>query len=195
MSTADEKAEIADIEAKLGEAGYDLHLSQQGSTWVAALPRKDVDVGAAAYAVGESRLHAARNAWRLYLSTPSLSSLHAPRFEDRGDVTITWAEPDPRATRAPQLNSSLTERLDVRDDLVFNGTAPEAVVHGGAFLQLNGTIGGDVYVEPSASVRVNGMVAGKIVNRGEVDVFGVVHGRIDDQQGRSTVHPGGRVGS
>lgn len=74
-----EQSEIAEIEAKLAEAGYELALTRElEDTWYAALLRHDLlGPAAAPFAAGPTAVDAARNAWVLYLSTPSLSSFRA----------------------------------------------------------------------------------------------------------------------
>ena len=77
---SDERREIEEIVARLSEAGYELALTNEADdTWYAALLRRGVDGPASApFAAGRSAVEAARTAWKLYLSTPSLSSFKAP---------------------------------------------------------------------------------------------------------------------
>lgn len=79
LASEDDAAQIETIEQRLAEAGYELALTDEGvHGWYAALLR----IGArgpqsAPFAVGQTALEAARNAWVLYRSTPSLSSFSA----------------------------------------------------------------------------------------------------------------------
>ena len=68
-----------------------------------------------------------------------------------------------------------------------------ARVTAGALLQLNGTVTGDVVVEPSAELATNGTVAGDIVAMGSVEIFGVVTGFVREKGGSVVTHPGARV--
>lgn len=74
----DERREIEDIECRLRDAGYELGLTKElETTWFASLMRSDNPGPAAApFATGASAVEAARNAWLLYLSTPSLNSFN-----------------------------------------------------------------------------------------------------------------------
>jgi hypothetical protein len=76
---SEERSEIEEIEAKLSDAGYELALSEETEgTWFAALQRHDrLGPAAAPFAAGRTAVEAARSAWLLYLSTPSLSSFKA----------------------------------------------------------------------------------------------------------------------
>jgi hypothetical protein len=71
-----ERTEIDEIAGRLEEAGYELSLTNEvDETWYAALLRRGVAGPASApFAAGHSAVEAARNAWTLYVSTPSLSS-------------------------------------------------------------------------------------------------------------------------
>jgi hypothetical protein len=75
-----ERTEIDEIAGRLDEAGYELALTNEvDDTWYAALPRRGVTGPASApFAAGKSAVEAARNAWTLYVSTPSLSSFKTP---------------------------------------------------------------------------------------------------------------------
>jgi hypothetical protein len=75
-----ERTEIDEIAGRLEEAGYELALTNDaGDTWYAALLRRGVTGPASApFAAGQSAVEAARNAWKVYVSTPSLSSFKTP---------------------------------------------------------------------------------------------------------------------
>ena len=72
------EAEIASIRAHLGDAGYDLALTRSGNTWFAALASRVNQLGSAPVVEGSSAIAAARKAWTIFLSTPSLNSLRRP---------------------------------------------------------------------------------------------------------------------
>jgi hypothetical protein len=74
-----EREEIEDLSREFSDAGFDLQLSTEGSSWIAALLRRETLAPASApYAIGPTAVEATRGAWRLYLSTPSLNSLRPP---------------------------------------------------------------------------------------------------------------------
>jgi hypothetical protein len=71
-------AEIESIRARLGDAGYDLALTRNGSSWLAELASRGNQVGSGPVVEGNSAIAAARKAWTIFLATPSLNSLRRP---------------------------------------------------------------------------------------------------------------------
>jgi hypothetical protein len=52
---------------------------------------------------------------------------------------------------------------------------------------------GDIHLEPGASAAVRGMVLGSVMNGGDLDVWAMIKGKVEDAGGRSTLHPGAVV--
>jgi hypothetical protein len=89
---SDEREEIEDLSREFADAGFDLQLSKEGASWVAALLRRETLVPAAApYAMGATAVEATRSAWRLYLSAPSLNSLRPPPLSP-AEMLAAWVE-------------------------------------------------------------------------------------------------------
>jgi len=85
-----ERDEIDDLSRAFTAAGFDLQLSAEGSSWVAALRRHDTLVaGSASYAIGPTAVDATRSAWQLYLTAPSLNSFDPPRL-CAGELLGAW---------------------------------------------------------------------------------------------------------
>lgn len=107
---------------------------------------------------------------------------------DNVEVKVSYSEPHPRTTGALREDGALPGGYRVERDLHLNGMIRgPATVAEGIFLQLDGTVAGDLTVQPGAVVRINGTVGGDVLNRGEVEVYGVVSGRVIDDGGRSFV--------
>jgi cytoskeletal protein CcmA (bactofilin family) len=85
--------------------------------------------------------------------------------------------------------------LTVEDDLVLRSMVTgNVIVADGAHLELRGLIGGALRVDAGGVAAVHGTVSGPIVNAGSVEVWGMVHGSIEDVGGRLLLHPGCFVG-
>jgi hypothetical protein len=106
-------------------------------------------------------------------------------------IRVHRAAPHPRAASARTVLGTLADTT-VADDVVVNGTlSGEVRVEPGAFLQLNGTLDGQLTVAEGGEVRVHGSVQGVVRNRGRVEVLGEVGGSLlDEPPGESVVHPG-----
>jgi hypothetical protein len=104
------------------------------------------------------------------------------------EIKVSFSEPHPRAAGAAREDGVLPSGYRVEQDLHLNGViqGPATVVRG-AFLQLDGTVAGDLTVEADALARINGVVGGDVLNRGDVEIYGVVSGRVFDDGGRSFV--------
>ena len=73
--------------------------------------------------------------------------------------------------------------------------AGDATVPEGRTLVLHGMVTGDVVVEAGGTAIVNGTVVGSVLNRGRVEVAGVVGGSVtDEDKGVSTVRPTSLIG-
>jgi hypothetical protein len=85
-----ERDEIDDLSRTFAAAGFDLQLSNEGSSWVAALRRHGSLLPAgASYAIGSSPVEATRAAWQLYVTVPSLNSIDPPRLRV-SDLLAAW---------------------------------------------------------------------------------------------------------
>ena len=81
----------------------------------------------------------------------------------------------------------------IRDSLELHGMiAGDARVSCGGALGLYGTVAGDLVVEDGATAMIHGTVAGDLVNRGTVEIAGVVAGELRGT-GTSVVRPGAVV--
>jgi hypothetical protein len=111
---------------------------------------------------------------------------------DPSEVRVHEVDEHPRAAHARRSNESLSGPLTISEDLVLNGSVSGPVtVARGIFLQMNGSLAGELIVEEDAEVRIHGSVQGRITNSGRVDVYGLLHGTMDDQPtGRSEIHEG-----
>jgi hypothetical protein len=85
-----ERDEIDDLSRAFTAAGFDLHLSNDGPSWVAALHRRDSLVpSGASFALGPTAVAATRAAWQLYLTAPSLNSFDPPPLRS-GELLAAW---------------------------------------------------------------------------------------------------------
>jgi cytoskeletal protein CcmA (bactofilin family) len=81
--------------------------------------------------------------------------------------------------------------LTLGEDLVLKGMVTgDVYVPRGQRLELFGMVCGDLKLDPGASAVVHGMVLGSVTNGGDLEIWGVVNGTVDDVGGRSTRHPG-----
>lgn len=81
-----EADEIEEIGAKLRERGYEMHVERQPTGWFAPLLRDNLlGPSSAPYGFGETAVDAARDAWRVYLKTPSISGYKPHPDDDRPD--------------------------------------------------------------------------------------------------------------
>jgi cytoskeletal protein CcmA (bactofilin family) len=84
--------------------------------------------------------------------------------------------------------------LTLQEDLLLYAMVTgNAVVPRGLHLDLHGMIGGDLRVDAGGTAAISGTVSGSVVNSGEIEVWGVVHGKITDAGGTSVVHAGSVV--
>lgn len=75
----------------------------------------------------------------------------------------------------------------VREDTRFHGMIEGgASVAQGVTFDMRGMVAGDLTIEPNARVELRGMVAGSVVNRGHLTIYGVVRGRVRDEDGGET---------
>ncbi len=89
------------------------------------------------------------------------------------------------------VNEKITGPVTIREDLALNGMiAGDATVAPGVLLRLNGMVTGSLTVEAGGKVELLGTLSGALVNYGECDVWGVVHGPIYDEGGDTRLHPG-----
>jgi cytoskeletal protein CcmA (bactofilin family) len=103
--------------------------------------------------------------------------------------------PHPRVAGAAQESGELPGGYTVDRDLCLHGVIRgAATVARGAFLELDGSVEGDLAIEADAVVRILGAVTGDVRNAGDLDVYGVVSGRIVDAGGRTFVHEDAVVG-
>ena len=79
----------------------------------------------------------------------------------------------------------------IQEDTRLNGMVSGAVnIVAGATLWLNGMIVGDVSVEKNARTYIYGMVSGDVINRGgDLEVYGVVNGRVLCMDGKTLIDP------
>lgn len=84
----------------------------------------------------------------------------------------------------------------ISEDLTFHGQITgDARVAAGARLVLHGQVAGTLTIEEGGSAVIHGMVGRDVVNRGDVDVRGMVIGRLIDESGRAVVAPRAVVGT
>lgn len=62
----------------------------------------------------------------------------------------------------------------------------------GGWLYVVGAVIGDTTIDPGGHATIQGMCDGEVVNNGEVDVTGVVHGKVSGT-GRTRVAPDAMV--
>jgi hypothetical protein len=87
-----ERDEIEDLSRTFSDAGFDLQLSKEGTSWIAALVRHETLIPALAqHATGPTAVEATRGAWRLYRSVPSLNSLD-PAPISSSELLVRWVE-------------------------------------------------------------------------------------------------------
>lgn len=68
-----ERDEIDEIRSKLQERGYELHITKQQTGWLAALVRDNIQgASSSPYGFGDTAVSAVRDAWQVYLDTPSI---------------------------------------------------------------------------------------------------------------------------
>ena len=80
------------------------------------------------------------------------------------------------------------------EDLKLKGMVTGTLfVPRGLRLELLGMVCGDLKLDPGASAEVRGMVLGSVTNGGDLDIWGMINGSVDDVGGRSTLHPGAVV--
>jgi cytoskeletal protein CcmA (bactofilin family) len=85
--------------------------------------------------------------------------------------------------------------LLVREDTRFHGMIDGGVtVAPGVTFEMRGMIAGDVTIDSDARVELRGMVAGSVVNRGRLRVYGVVRGRVSDEDGGETEYEPAHIG-
>jgi len=103
---------------------------------------------------------------------------------------------------ATKVNAMRIERgkfdevLEVQDELQLNGMASVgARVKDGGHLQLNGMVVGDLVIDPGGTAVVNGTVSGDVLNRGEVQINGVVAGRVEGDSNHTKIDPNAIVGT
>lgn len=107
-----ERDEIDDLSRAFAAAGFDLQLSNDGPSWVAALRRHDSLVPAgASFAIGPTAVAATRAAWQLYLTSPSLNSFDPPRLR-AAELLAAWiGELAARRRPVDQRNARALEAL------------------------------------------------------------------------------------
>ena len=77
------------------------------------------------------------------------------------------------------------------DDFELRGMiAGDATVEQSATAEIRGMVTGKLVIAEGAVARVRGMVCGELINRGTVEVFGMVIGKLHEQGGRTIIHPG-----
>jgi cytoskeletal protein CcmA (bactofilin family) len=108
---------------------------------------------------------------------------------DVGSIRLYVHDDDqPRAKRARRLDASLSSET-INEDLVVNGSVSDVVLAEGVFVQVNGSVSGEVIVSPTAELRIHGSVSARVQNSGRVDIFGSSSGTIEDVDGgTSEIH-------
>jgi len=75
--------------------------------------------------------------------------------------------------------------LLVSEDLKINGVvAGNIVVASGASLHLCGMCAGNVVIEKGASASITGFVRGDVINRGTIEIYGMVQGNVRSKEGK-----------
>jgi len=84
---------------------------------------------------------------------------------------------------------SITEEVMVRGQITGS-----AVIERGAHLLLLGQVTENLFIEDGGSAEVLGMVCGDVVNRGKLELSGVVIGVLRDESGDSAIDEKARIG-
>jgi cytoskeletal protein CcmA (bactofilin family) len=83
-------------------------------------------------------------------------------------------------------------QLDIRDHLILKGTAHHVFVRRKAFFELHGQVFGTITVERGGRAAIFGRCDGGLLNRGDVDIYGLVLGKVTGR-GRTRVSDGAMI--
>ena len=77
--------------------------------------------------------------------------------------------------------------MSIQEDTSFHGMVDgDVTVAPGVTLLVHGKIAGNLDIGSGATVELRGFVSGSSVNRGRLDVYGVVRGHMRDEEGGQT---------
>ena len=86
-----------------------------------------------------------------------------------------------------RIEGKFSGPVHIREDTSFHGMIDGDVsVAPGVTLLAHGKIAGDLDIAAGAMVELRGMVAGSSLNRGNLKVYGVVRGFMQDEEGGQT---------
>ena len=79
--------------------------------------------------------------------------------------------------------------MQIHEDTRLHGMIDgDVTVVPGVNFDMRGMIAGNLTIEPDASVVLRGMVRGSAFNRGQLKVYGHVHGPIRNERGGETTY-------
>jgi hypothetical protein len=86
-----------------------------------------------------------------------------------------------------RVEGKLLGPVVIVEDTDFHGMIDgDATAAAGVTFLVHGMIAGDLRIERDATVELRGMVAGTAVNRGRLVLYGVVRGRVHDEDAGAT---------
>jgi len=83
-----------------------------------------------------------------------------------------------------RLEGKFLGPMSIQEDTSFHGMVDgDVTVAPGVTLLVHGKIAGNLDIGSGATVELRGFVSGSSVNRGRLDVYGVVRGHMRDEEG------------
>jgi hypothetical protein len=77
------------------------------------------------------------------------------------------------------------------EDVVISGILEgDVYVNKNVNVQINGIVNGNLKITSVSSIKISGTLNGDIINDGGIiEVFGVMNGKIDSENGQCFIHP------